>query len=92
MGHTLNQIVALWSRLEELVEIRVALVARDCKARDRDVAVVQFCQQRVVIRVVLDLVIMALRRRPVIGLVVRGACRQRVVARVCPCRRFDRRL
>jgi hypothetical protein len=92
MGHTLNQIVALWSRPEELVEIRIALVARDRKTRHRDVAIVQFCQQHVVIRVILDLIIMALHRRPVIGLVLRGACRQRVVAQMCPCRRFNRRL
>jgi hypothetical protein len=80
MGHTLNQIVALWSRPEELVEIRVALVARDHKTRHRDVAIVQFCQQHVVIRVILDLIIMALHRRPVIRLMLCGACRQRVVA------------
>ncbi len=76
MGHTLNQIVALWNRPEELVEVRVALVARDRKARHRDVAVIQLCQQRVVLRVVLDLVIVALRGRDVVGLVLRGVYRQ----------------
>ena len=92
MEYTLNQIVALWSRLEELVEIRVSLVARDRKARHRDVAVVQLCQQCVIIRVILDLVIMALRRRPVIGVMLCGACSQRVLAGVYARRRLNRRL
>ena len=80
MGHTLDQINALWSRPEELVEICIALVARDRKARHRDVAVVKLCQQRVVIQVILELIIMAFRRRAVIGLMLCGACGQRVVA------------
>ena len=84
--HTLDQIVAFWNQPEELVEVRVALVACHRKARHGDIAVVQLRQQLVVLRVVLNLVIVALRGRNVIRIVVRSKCRHRVVARVCPCR------
>ncbi len=84
MSHTLDQIVAFWNRFEELVEVRIAFIACDRKARYWDVAVIQFCQQRVVLRVVFDLIflVLAVRGRTVVGLVVWGACRQRVVARM----------
>ena len=78
MGHTLDQNNALWNRPEELVEtsveICIVLVARDCKARHRDVAIVKLYPQCVIIQVIL--IIMAFHRQAVIGLMLCRECGQ----------------
>jgi len=48
-GRTFNQVVTLWNCPEELVKVRIPLVARNCKASHRNITVIQLSQQFIII-------------------------------------------
>jgi hypothetical protein len=77
---TLDQVVTIWDPLEEFVEVRIPPIARDRKASHRNITVVQLSQQCIVIRIIDIVFIVAITRRHIVGLVILGSRRHRVVA------------
>jgi len=58
---TLNQVVTLWDGPEELVEVRIPLIACNRKAGHRNITVVQLSQQLIVIRIVVGIIAVAIK-------------------------------
>ena len=82
-GRTLNQVVAFWDPPKELVKVCIPPIARDRKARHRNITVIQLSQQRIVIRIIVLIVVTAVNGRRIIRLVILRSRRQRVVAGAC---------
>jgi hypothetical protein len=58
---TLNQVVTFWDGPEELVEVRIPLIARNRKTSHRNITIVQLSQQRIVIRIIVGIIALAIK-------------------------------